>query len=578
MFTKKVDDATKEKIEAEASQSTESKPAPSVGKLNDLSFLFTKKVENADVDSEVKSEDATKQEESPADEVEVEELKVTEKQDESPADEVEVEELKVTEKQEELPADEVEELKVTEKQPTTSNDSDVDQETKSNELVVQEVEEQDVDDEYRSTVYFDDESAIEEGSSELVDDQAEKTKSKSQQKDELKKIHDYESELTLFQITKREEKDVIFKVKVDQILLFNSCVKRVSYFRHIPCNLCNSTGAQLDEQDATVTCFKCNAKEDKVSSCVACNGFGKFICKPCTQCNGKTYCKEKIVLDIRLPITTKLEMESEYPGLGHVINNRVKGDLKITYEVVESKFFKVEGNDVVTTTLVDPIVAAVGGVIQIPSLNKICKLKIAGGLMNGDEIILKNGGLAKRYDADANKHYKQGNLVVKVQYANVTKVANKNANISQVAENTVNNPEIKHFLKPIMQELACLQTDMSSITENVETVKPDINKVPVEMIGMDQVKIVKQGQVYADYDLETADAVDKPKHKQKKLKKNKKTKNKSASKEVKQTKTKKEESKPKKEVVKAKPSKAIKAKSQKVKKAKQAKVKKAKKK
>ncbi|WP_052663077.1 terminal organelle assembly protein TopJ [Mycoplasmoides pirum] len=256
--------------------------------------------------------------------------------------------------------------------------------------------------------------------------------------------------ISLFQINKRKELNIEYHIKLDQILLFNNSVKHINYYREIPCNICDGSGGDPEIKDSVYRCFDCKQLPNLMWNCATCNGYGRLIAKPCSQCKGKTYCKELINLDLSLPITNKLKFENVYPGFGHIHNALIKGDLKIIYEIVESKFFKTQNNDVVTVALIDPLVSAVGGYILIPTLNDIVKLKIKSGLMNNDVILVNGYGLPEHINMDTNKKENAGDLIIKVKYANVTKL-DKETKLVDISLHQ--NENVNKYIKSLASEL-----------------------------------------------------------------------------------------------------------------------------
>ncbi|WP_052663939.1 terminal organelle assembly protein TopJ [Mycoplasmoides alvi] len=293
-----------------------------------------------------------------------------------------------------------------------------------------------------------------------------------------------EKPISLLQIPKREELNIEYRIQIDQILLFNGISKQIKYYRKIPCNLCDGNGNDINEANSIFECFTCNKSPFLMNNCTTCNGFGKLIAKTCKQCKGKTYCKELMSLDLRLPVTDKEIYENLYPGFGHVHNSLIKGDLRIVYEVVKSKFFKPRDNDIVTVVMVDPLVAADGGFILIPTLNDICKLKIKRGLMNNDVIIISGYGLPEHIDIDTNKKVDQGDLIIKIRYANVSKKTK--------SKKTNNSWEIKN--ENVIKYIKSVGSELIPIWELDSTNKKDlinINKNKFNEISQSIVKVIE---------------------------------------------------------------------------------------
>lgn len=349
------------------------------------------------------------------------------------------------------------------------------------------------------------------------------------------------------QINKQTDIDIVYQANVHQLLLFNNAIKRIAYYRHIPCEVCDATGADLSFKNKAIkVCQVCKNNSKEVENCKTCNGFGRLITKPCKQCKGKSYCKEQIVLDIKLPITTNLCLEVTYPGFGHIISKEIKGDFKVIFNVIESKFFKARGNNIWTLALIDPAVAAVGGWILVPTLNKLIELKINGGVMSGDELVIKKMGLPPRYDSTIDKHFnKQGDLIIKIKYADVNKV-NPKVSVQELAKQQ--NAHVNKYNSLVKNELSCLDNN----AQLLKTIEPKLDKKETKNNEFEWIKNYK----FVETKVDQPQSSDK-KHKQ--INKNKKSTSKADSSlnkknkaKPKQRKTKAIDDKPTKKITKTK--------------------------
>lgn len=175
-------------------------------------------------------------------------------------------------------------------------------------------------------------------------------------------------EPNLIQIERLTEINVVKEVEVHQVLLFNNAIKRIKYTRHTPCNNCSATGIDLTSSQPYKLCPACRNVEGNVESCMVCNQYGKLIRIPCKNCLGKSYTNEAITLDIKLPITSQLNISVNYPGFGHIFPNNLKGDLTVVFKVIPSNFFVIKNNDIHVKALVDPILASIGELLKYQRL------------------------------------------------------------------------------------------------------------------------------------------------------------------------------------------------------------------
>ncbi|WP_052663393.1 terminal organelle assembly protein TopJ [[Mycoplasma] testudinis] len=218
----------------------------------------------------------------------------------------------------------------------------------------------------------------------------------------------------VLQISQQQDLDIIYQARIPQILLFNNSTRRLSYLRNIPCEVCDATGADISDPNALRICFTCHNKKAQVENCMTCNGYGRLINKPCIKCKGKSYLKEQIILDINLPITDKLKLKVNYPGFGHIIDDKTKGNLIVNFIVSKSKLFKLDKNNIWTMTLINNSISTKGGEVFVPTLKQLIKVKLDPGTKVNDQLIIKEQGLPARYDVVSKTKYKQGDLIIRV--------------------------------------------------------------------------------------------------------------------------------------------------------------------
>ncbi|MDC4163372.1 terminal organelle assembly protein TopJ [Mycoplasma sp. T363T] len=270
-------------------------------------------------------------------------------------------------------------------------------------------------------------------------------------------------EPNLIQIERLNEINVVKEVEVHQVLLFNNAIKRIKYTRHTPCNHCSATGIDLSSSQPYKLCPACRNVDGNVESCMVCNRYGKLIRIACKNCLGKSYTNEAITLDIKLPITSQLNISVNYPGFGHIFPNNLKGDLTVIFKVIPSNFFTIKNNDIHVKALVDPMLASIGGIIKVPTINKLINVRIPPGTKAGDQVIIKDMGLEARYDLETKSHYDKGSLVIHVVYADINKTNDGSLSLEEVAK--LPNPQVEHFNKLALREIKELKYNQQEIQQ-----------------------------------------------------------------------------------------------------------------
>jgi len=168
------------------------------------------------------------------------------------------------------------------------------------------------------------------------------------------------------------------------------------------CHKCHGTGAAPGSSPET--CRTCKGRGQVIqssgfftisSTCPHCNGHGKFISKPCDNCRGTG--KEQISKTVQLKIPAGVETGSRLRlrGEGEAGNmGGHDGDLYVFIHVEEHDFFVRSGDDIICSVPISFVNAALGGTIEVPTLQGKEKLKIPRGTQNGKTFRLKGKGIS----------------------------------------------------------------------------------------------------------------------------------------------------------------------------------------
>ncbi|BGI51347.1 MAG: molecular chaperone DnaJ [Buchnera aphidicola (Ceratovacuna japonica)] len=150
------------------------------------------------------------------------------------------------------------------------------------------------------------------------------------------------------------------------------------------CNFCKGTGNRKSSNNNE--CHTCQGKGQIhvrkgfftiQQTCYTCNGKGKYIKDPCYKCNGEGRINTIRKLSIKIPqgIDTgdkiKLSEEGEAGK-----NNAPNGDLYIRIKIKKHPIFKRKKSNLYCKIPINFSVAAIGGIVEVPTLNGKIKLKI----------------------------------------------------------------------------------------------------------------------------------------------------------------------------------------------------------
>ena len=181
--------------------------------------------------------------------------------------------------------------------------------------------------------------------------------------------------------------------------------KEVQVRREVICETCDGTGA--NDEASVHTCSKCNGagavnevsqtpfgRVSRTVTCDECNGSGEIIDDPCKVCHGsgKVYKSERIKIDIPSGVESNNVMRISNKGNAGE-NGGPYGDLYVIISVEDHEIFRRDGLDIYYDMPISFPTAALGGEIEIPTLNQTIKYDIPAGTQSGTKFKLKKEGI-----------------------------------------------------------------------------------------------------------------------------------------------------------------------------------------
>ena len=129
--------------------------------------------------------------------------------------------------------------------------------------------------------------------------------------------------------------------------------------------------------------------------CPTCGGEGTVIKNKCKDCGGEGIVKGEEVVEIKIPAGVAEGMVVNIPGKGNAgRRNGINGDIQVFIEEEPHELFVRDGNDLIYNMLLDFPTAALGGDIEIPTIEggKL-RVKIDNGTQPGKTLRLRGKGL-----------------------------------------------------------------------------------------------------------------------------------------------------------------------------------------
>ena len=171
--------------------------------------------------------------------------------------------------------------------------------------------------------------------------------------------------------------------------------------REESCDTCKGTGAA--NGTAPETCGQCGGSGQlryqqgffTVSRpCGNCRGTGRVISSPCATCRSAGRVTRERKLTIRIPAGVATGQRMRVTGEGeHGMAGGPPGDLYVVFHVAEHPFFHREGDDLHCEVPVQFTTLALGGSVQVPTLDGAHALDIPEGTQPGTSLRVRGKGM-----------------------------------------------------------------------------------------------------------------------------------------------------------------------------------------
>ncbi|MCC6553474.1 MAG: molecular chaperone DnaJ [Polyangiaceae bacterium] len=184
------------------------------------------------------------------------------------------------------------------------------------------------------------------------------------------------------------------------------CTKDVTYERIEPCGDCSGTGAAPGSKPDR--CAQCNGRgrvrlQQGVlpiaieRPCSRCRGTGQIVTDPCRTCRGAGLVARERTIEVSIPAgiengaTRLVERGGNSPRA-----DRAAGDLELTIRVMPHELFRRVGDDIVCAMPISFAQAALGGELEVPTLDGRGKLRIPPGTQPGAVLRVRGKGIPRR--------------------------------------------------------------------------------------------------------------------------------------------------------------------------------------
>ena len=171
------------------------------------------------------------------------------------------------------------------------------------------------------------------------------------------------------------------------------------------CSKCHGSGAESEAD--IVNCPECNGSGMRrrtqrtpfgifstTTTCGKCRGQGKYIKNECPVCDGTGVVKKTRKLEVKVPAGAEEGTNLRIVKEGEAGEKGAEaGDLYIIIHVKEHEIFERHGDDIYIKVPIPFTIAALGGEVEVPTLEGKVKLKIPAGTQNNTIFRMKNRGV-----------------------------------------------------------------------------------------------------------------------------------------------------------------------------------------
>jgi molecular chaperone DnaJ len=168
------------------------------------------------------------------------------------------------------------------------------------------------------------------------------------------------------------------------------------------CEPCGGSGARAGTSPRT--CPTCGGSGELrltqgffsiARTCHQCQGAGRVVVDKCPACGGAGAVRETARVAVKIPpgVDAGTRVRSTGDGEPAPVPGGQPGDLYVVIQVKDHPIFQRQGTEVVCEVPISFVQAALGGTVEVPTLDGPVKHKLAAGTQTGSTFKLKGRGV-----------------------------------------------------------------------------------------------------------------------------------------------------------------------------------------
>jgi molecular chaperone DnaJ len=173
------------------------------------------------------------------------------------------------------------------------------------------------------------------------------------------------------------------------------------------CDQCEGSGAEPGTKPQT--CPTCGGAGEvrraqrsffgqfvSVAPCPTCKGEGQTVSSPCRKCRGEGRVRAERTINVKIPAGVASGQYMTLRGVGNAgARGGARGDVHVIFEVADDPRFERDGEDLYTEVLATYPQLAIGGTIEVPTVDASVTLEVPAGTQSGQVFHLRGRGLPR---------------------------------------------------------------------------------------------------------------------------------------------------------------------------------------